>query len=85
MKIVKKTFWQRVFSFDPFLLACTLGLSLISLLALFGGKDDFGLRAFLMQFAMTFLGTLILMFIASVDYEKIVETYSIAAFLGSTL
>ena len=85
MKIVKKSFWQRIFSFDPFLLACTLGLSLISLLALFGGKEDFGLRAFLMQFAMTFLGTLLLMFIAAVDYEKIVETYSIAAFLGSVV
>ncbi len=83
MKVVKKTFWQRVFSFDPFLLACTTGLSLISMLALYGGKADFGIRAFLMQFAMTLLGTMLLMFIASLDYEKIVETYSIPAYLIS--
>ncbi len=83
MKVVKKTFWQRVFSFDPFLMACTLGLSLISLLTLLGGKEDFGLRAFLMQFAMSFLGVLMVMLIASLDYEKIVDSYSMVAFLGS--
>ncbi len=83
MKLVKRSFWQRVFSFDPFLLACTLGLSLFSLLALYGGKNDFGIRAFIMQLAMTILGTLVLMFIASVDYEKIVEMYSLPAYLAS--
>ena len=69
MKFAKMTLAQRLRSFDPFLLACTGGLSLISLLMLWGGKSEFGTRAFIMQLAMTVLGTLLLIFIASLDYE----------------
>ena len=49
MKRVKRSFTDRLFSFDPFLLACTLGLSFISILALLGGKEEFGTHALFMQ------------------------------------
>lgn len=83
MKQVKRSFTDRLLSFDPFLLACTLGLSLISILALFGGKAEFGTHALFMQTAMTVLGVGMVIFLSSVDYEKIVETYSIPAYLIS--
>ena len=83
MKQVKRSFTDRLFSFDPFLLACTLGLSLISILALFGGKEEFGTHALFMQTAMTVLGVGAVIFLSSIDYEKIVETYSVPAYLAS--
>lgn len=85
MKRVRRSLRQRVFSFDPFLMGCTLGLSLISILALFGGKEEFGTHALFMQIAMTALGVLLVILLASLDYENIVEKYSIPAYLGSVL
>ncbi|MBO5306110.1 MAG: FtsW/RodA/SpoVE family cell cycle protein [Clostridia bacterium] len=85
MKQVKRSFRDRLFSFDPFLLACTLGLSLISILALFGGKEEFGTHALFMQIAMTAVGVVMVIFLASLDYEEIVEKYSIPAYLGSVI
>ena len=83
MKRVKRSFTDRLFSFDPFLLACTLGLSFISILALLGGKEEFGTHALFMQTAMTVLGVGMVIFLSSLDYEDIVEKYSIPAYLGS--
>lgn len=85
MKRVKRSLKQRIFSFDPFLLACTLGLSLISILTLFGGKEEFGTHALVMQSAMTVLGMVMVIFLSSVDYEEIVEKYSVPAYLGSVI
>ena len=82
MKFAKLTLAQRLRSFDPFLLACTGGLSLISLLMLWGGKSEFGTRAFIMQLAMTVLVNLLIIFIASLDYEYIIEKYHLVPFLG---
>ncbi len=85
MKHVRRSLKQRVFSFDPFLLICTLAPSFISILALFGGKEEFGTHALFMQTAMTVLGVFLVIFLASLDYEKIVETYSIPAYLVSVI
>ena len=83
MKIVKRSLLDRLKCFDPFLMLCTGGLTLISLLALWGGRGDFGSRAFLMQLAMSVVGVGMVIFIASLDYEHIVDKYYIVAFLGS--
>ena len=85
MKLVKRSFTDRLFSFDPFLLICTLGLSLISILALYGGKEEFGTHALFMQVAMTLLGVFMVVFLSSLDYEAIVEKYSIPAYLISII
>lgn len=83
MKIVKRSLLDRLKCFDPFLFLCIGGLTLLSLLALWGGRGDFGSRAFFMQLAMSVLGMGMVVFIASLDYEHIVNKYYIAAFLGS--
>lgn len=85
MRTLHKSLWQRLFSFDPLLLACTLGLSFLSLLILWGGRSEFGTRAFLMQFAMTMAGVFAVVVLSSLDYEHIVEKYSIFLFAGSAL
>ncbi len=85
MKRIKRSLKQRIFSFDPFLLTCTLALSLISILALFGGKEEFGTHALFMQSAMTVLGVILVIFLAAIDYEEIVEKYSVPAYIGSVI
>lgn len=85
MKLVKRTVKDRLFRFDPLLLACTGGLSLISILVLFGGREEFGSYAFVMQSAMSAMGILAVVVLASLDYEQIVEKYSIPAFLLSVI
>ncbi|MBQ7292269.1 MAG: FtsW/RodA/SpoVE family cell cycle protein [Clostridia bacterium] len=85
MKTAKLTLANRLRSFDPFLLFCTGGLSLISLLMLWGGKDVFGIRAFIMQLAMTVLGIFCMVIVASLDYEFVVEKYHVILFIGSAI
>lgn len=85
MKRVGQGLGARIFSFDPFLLICTGALSLISILALFGGREEFGSYAFLMQLAMSLAGVCMVVVLAALDYEDIVEKYSIAAFLLSVI
>lgn len=83
MKIVKRSLLDRLKCFDPFLFLCIGGLTVISLLALWGGRGDFGSRAFFMQLAMSVVGMGMVVFIASLDYEHVVNKYYIVAFLGS--
>ena len=85
MKIVKRSWAEKIKCFDPFLMFCTLGLSFISILILWGGRGDFGSRAFLMQLVMSVVGVAAVIFIAAMDYVHIVNKYYIVAFLGSVL
>lgn len=85
MKVVKRSLLEKLKCFDPFLLLCTGALSLISIAVLWGGRGDFGTRAFLMQLAMSLVGIVAAVFIASLDYEHIVNKYYIAAFMASIL
>ena len=91
MKIAKFNLAQRLRSFDPFLLACTVGLALLGLLTLWGGKSEFGVRPFVMQLLMNLFGIFAMIIFASFDYEFIVEKYHVtilivsAIFLASTV
>lgn len=91
MNAVRQPTSGRRYLFDPFLFACTVGLSLISLLMLWGGKEEFGSRAFIMQLLMTVAGNVAVMVISAFDYEYIVEKYYViigiasAFFLASTV
>ena len=85
MKVVKRSLLEKLKCFDPFLMLCTVGLSLVSVAVLWGGRGDFGSRAFLMQLAMSVAGIVAAIVLASFDYEHIVNKYYIVAFLGSVL
>ena len=58
---------------DPVLFACTVALSLISCVTVFGAMDNFGTRKLIMQVAMTLAGVVATVVIAQFDYHWIVD------------
>ena len=45
-------------SLDPILFVCTVLLSLVSIVTIFGAMDNFGTRKLIMQVAMTVAGVI---------------------------
>ena len=62
---------------------CSLAISVLSLVTLAVGLDEFGMRRLIMQLAMTVMGIVIIFVIANIDYREVVEKLYIAMFLGS--
>ena len=60
-------------SIDPILFVCTVLLSLISIVTIFGAVDNFGTRKLIMQVAMTAAGVIATLVIANIDYHLIVD------------
>ena len=60
-------------SIDPILFTCTVLLSLISIVTIFGAVDNFGTRKLIMQVAMTVAGIIATLVIANIDYHDIVD------------
>ena len=60
-------------SVDPILFFCTLALSFISILTIFGAMDNFGTRKLIMQIAMTVAGVIATLIIANLDYHLIID------------
>ena len=60
-------------SIDPILFICTVLLSLISIVTIFGAMDNFGTRKLIMQIAMTLAGIIATFVIANIDYHLIVD------------
>ena len=58
---------------DPVLFVCTVALSLISIVTVFGAMDNFGTRKLIMQVAMSVAGVLATIIIAQFDYHWIVD------------
>lgn len=63
-------FFRRV---DPVLLVCTLVLTGLGLLTIWGAVDNFGQRKLKMQFAMAVLGIIMTFVVANLDYHIILE------------
>lgn len=76
---------ERIKRMDPTLFICTTVLSMMSLLTIFGGMDNFGKTKFVMQFAMTVIGFVLVFLLANLDYRYIVDKLYIAMFLASVL
>ncbi len=66
----KRGFFSKI---DPILFFCTLSLSLISIVTIFGAMDNFGTRKLIMQVAMTAAGIIATLIIAQFDYHWIVD------------
>lgn len=77
------TFKERFKRMDKTLLICTVILSLMSLLTIYGGMDNFGKTKMVMQTAMTLLGFVFVFLIANLDYRHIIDRFYIAMFLFS--
>lgn len=73
----RPVFVSRVIRFfravDPVLLLCCVGLSLISIVTVYGAVDNFGQSKLKMQVAMTLLGIVVTFFMANVDYHFLVD------------
>ena len=70
---------------DPVLFACTVTLSLISILTIFGAMDNFGTRKLIMQVAMTVAGLIATIVVAQLDYRWIIDKLWIAMIIGSII
>ncbi len=68
---------------DPVLLICTLILTVISLLTVWGAVDNFGMSKLRMQLAMAVLGVLATVIIANMDYHTVVDRTFYIMFFAS--
>ncbi len=66
----KNVFFSKI---DPILFFCTLSLSFISIVTIFGAMDNFGTRKLIMQVAMTVAGIIATFIISQFDYHWIVD------------
>ena len=72
-------------SVDPILFFCTLALSFISIVTVFGAMDNFGTRKLIMQVAMAAAGIVATFIIANIDYHAIVDKLWIFMLAASAL
>ena len=86
-KYVKNSFAR----FDKRVLLYSMLITLMSLVTIFGARENFGTSKFIMQLAMTVVGICAIMVIVNIDYRLFVERYSFilliisVALLGITL
>ena len=77
--------WDKLRQVDPTLFFCTLLLSGISLLTIFGAVDNFGRSKLVMQSSMVALGTVLIFFMANLNYRFLVDRLAIVFFIGSVI
>ncbi|MBQ9161779.1 MAG: FtsW/RodA/SpoVE family cell cycle protein [Clostridia bacterium] len=73
---VKKRFLlllRRINCVDPVLFVCTLALTAISIVTVYGAVDNFGQSKLKMQIAMAIVGIILTYVVANLDYHVIVD------------
>lgn len=70
---------------DKVLLACSMLITLMSLITIFGARENFGTSKLVMQVAMTVVGFCAVMVIVNIDYRLFVDRYWIALALASVV
>ena len=83
MKTFGMSFKDKLKHIDPILFSCTMLLSFISILTIWGAVDNFGRIKLIMQVAMTLAGMVALFFVANTDYRFFVDRFAIIMFLVS--
>ena len=83
--MAKNRHWlgEAVRRVDPVLLVCTLVLTGISLLTVWGAADNFGMSKLKMQLAMAILGVVATVVVANLDYHVVVERAYLIMFFVS--
>lgn len=74
---VRRTAFDMIRKVDPILFICTLVLTGISLLTIWGAVDNFGGRKLKMQIAMAVLGIIMTFVVANLDYRVILDRLSL--------
>jgi rod shape determining protein RodA len=70
---------------DPILFGATSFLTLLSILTIFGAVDNFGRSKLVMQIAMAFAGTVMMLFIANADYKFFIDRFLVVMFVASAV
>lgn len=78
-------FIANVKKMDFALLAATSALSLISILTLVGGYENFGVKRIVMQTGATVVGMVFMFVIASIDYRVVAQKLGLILIGGSAL
>ncbi len=76
-------FLKFIRQIDPILFGATSFLTLLSILTIFGAMDNFGRSKLIMQVAMAFVGTIMMLVIANVDYKFFVDRFIMIMFFAS--
>ncbi len=84
LRSVGKYIRNSFLKIDKTLLACSMVITLMSLITIFGARENFGTSKLVMQIAMTAVGLCAVMVIVNIDYRLFVDRYWILLFLGST-
>ncbi len=69
---------------DKTLLVCSMIITLMSLVTIFGARENFGTSKLVMQIAMTAVGLCAVAVIVNIDYRLFVDRYWILLFLASS-
>ena len=85
MKARENVFLKVVKQIDPILFGATSFLTILSILTIFGAVDNFGKSKLVMQIAMAFLGTVMMLIIANVDYKFFVDRFFMILFFASII
>ena len=80
-----RSFGESFRRLDPILFACTVVLSLVSILTIFGAVDNFGRSKLIMQMAMTLVGLVALWALANLDYRFLVDRFFWVFLIGSAI
>ena len=83
MKTFGMSFKDKLKHIDPILFSCTVLLSLISIVTIWGAVDNFGRIKLIMQVSMTLAGMIALFFVANTDYRFFIDRFAIIMFLAS--
>ena len=83
MKTFGMSFKDKLKHIDPILFSCTVLLSLISIVTIWGAVDNFGRIKLIMQISMTIAGMVALFFVANTDYRFFIDRFAIIMFLAS--
>ena len=85
MRTRENLFLKIVKQIDPILFGATSFLTLLSILTIFGAMDNFGKSKLVMQIAMAFAGTVMMLVIANVDYKFFIDRFLIIMFVASAV
>ncbi|MBQ9131014.1 MAG: FtsW/RodA/SpoVE family cell cycle protein [Clostridia bacterium] len=85
MEKIWSTVKSAVKNIDPVIFCCATLLSLISIVTVYGAVDNFGASKLKMQVFIFFLGIIVTVLIASVDYRVIVDKLWLPMLIGSVL
>ena len=68
---------------DKTVFVCSMIITLMSLITIFGARENFGTSKLVMQIAMTFVGICAVLLIVHIDYRIFVERYWFILWIGS--